>query len=1027
MPAAPRLHRAVAVPLALVVGLFALQTVVHAGGPGFEAAVRNWVPIAVYVTAAGLCAARALAVRPDRAAWLLIAAGIAAYAAGSLVWVLGGPDRPVEDVPPVAHALWLGFYAAGYVGIGLLLRARVRPFEVSFWLDGLLGAITLAAVTAGFLVPAFRIPPGVGTLEVVGALGYSAGDVLLLAMTVWALWLGGPRRGRMWAVLALAFAVMAAGDIGLALEVAAGTYQRGTAVSAAFPAGMALVALAAYQPARSAMLRMGSLLTVAMPIVWAVACLALLAFEDEIALSHVAHVLALLGLCVAVVRAVVTLLELGSVKESRRFERGFQDAAIGMAVVSLDLRPQRVNDRLCRLLGRDASELTGVSFAELTHPDDRALLERLTVDGATPVELRLLRADGTVADTVVTTAIVGDDEPDPYLFAQIEDVTARRRAERQTAAAAELGRRAIRITDVTALMREVVDVVSRTLGTPACYIGRSGRPGWGTMIATTDPAVTGRTVAMSEGSCAAVLLRTGRPVISNDVAADPRLDVHELMRERSLNRVIGVPVPRRADGSYVLVAHRTARDPEFAPEDVHFLEAVATVLATALDRSETDAATRHQALHDPLTGLANRTFLRGQLDQALAGSRRDRASVALLLLDVDRFKLVNDTIGHSAGDTVLCEVADRLRALVRGGDIAARLGGDEFVVACAGVTDERDVAALAERIVAAFADPFHAGGRSWHLAASVGVALGGDGATADELLRDADLAMYRAKDHGGGRYEIFDNAMRARVVQRLGLEAALHAAVERGELTLHYQPIVSLAAGELEGFEALLRWEHPERGLVGPDEFIAIAEDTDLILPIGHWVLRTACEQIAAWNAACPDRPPVRVRVNLSPRQITPALAAAVGTAVRQTGIAASQLGLEITERLLVEEPTASSILDEVRELGVRVALDDFGTGYSSLSYLKSYPVDVLKLDRSLIAELGSSPEATAIVKAAVDMALALELCVVAEGVEEAAQAQELRRLGCTCGQGFLFSRPLPLHAADALLASTTPFAAAHG
>jgi EAL domain-containing protein (putative c-di-GMP-specific phosphodiesterase class I) len=278
--------------------------------------------------------------------------------------------------------------------------------------------------------------------------------------------------------------------------------------------------------------------------------------------------------------------------------------------------------------------------------------------------------------------------------------------------------------------------------------------------------------------------------------------------------------------------------------------------------------------------------------------------------------------------------------------------------------------------------------------------------------------MYRAKDQGGGRYEVFDEDLRKRVVERLSLEAALRQAVDRDELILHYQPIVDLGTGALQSFEALVRWQHPERGLLAPGEFITIAEDTDLIVPIGAWVLRTVCAQLAEWNAAFPDRPPLHVRANLSPRQITPALPAAVGEAIQATGVAPSQLGLEITERLLIEEPAASRILREVRALGVSVALDDFGTGYSSLGLLKDYPVDVLKLDRSLIAGIGARPEATAIVKAAVDMAAALELKVVAEGIEHPGQARVLFELGCTLGQGFAFSRPVPHEDAERLVAA---------
>jgi diguanylate cyclase (GGDEF)-like protein/PAS domain S-box-containing protein len=775
------------------------------------------------------------------------------------------------------------------------------------------------------------------------------------------------------------------------------------------------------RPVRS--LRMDSVVALAVPTGWLGVALVVLAFDRRLNVSGAAHTLLVLAFAVGLVRAFVTLRELGTLHESRRFERGFQDATIGMALVSLDLRFVKVNDAYASLLGRRPDDLVGRPVADVSHPGDAPIADALARSGGI-AEKRLVRADGSVVEVAVTATRMADGHEEPYFFTQIEDVSARRRAERHTAAAADLGRRAIRLQDLGALLRETVTVVHEAIGSYGASIMRSGDGGAVTIVAGLHEDSVGRTFDDPGGWLERSVLRADRSVLGNDVTGDPRIGEHPVLGAFGLSRLLAVPVPQLADRSYAIVVSRATEDAPFAPEDARFLEAVANIVATAFDRADAEAATRHQALHDPLTGLANRTFLRGQLEQALAATRRDRSSVALLLLDVDRFKLVNDTIGHGAGDAVLCEVAERLRALVRGGDIAARLGGDEFVIACSRVGDEREVASLAGRIVDAFEEPFVAGGREWHLAASIGVAHGGAGSSADDLLRDADLAMYRAKDRGGARYEVYDAELRARVVQRLALEAALRQAVEREELVLHYQPLVDLRTGALEGFEALLRWNHPERGLVGPAEFVSIAEDTDLILPIGHWVLRSVCAQIAAWNAERPERPPVHVRLNVSPRQITPALAAAVGTAVRQAGIEATQLGLEITERLLVEEPTASAVLEEVRDLGVSVALDDFGTGYSSLSYLKTYPVDVLKLDRSLIAELGTSPESTAIVKAAVDMATALGLRVVGEGIEEPAQARVLRELGCGIGQGFLFSRPLPLDAASRLLADAAPLAA---
>ena len=318
----------------------------------------------------------------------------------------------------------------------------------------------------------------------------------------------------------------------------------------------------------------------------------------------------------------------------------------------------------------------------------------------------------------------------------------------------------------------------------------------------------------------------------------------------------------------MLVLHRTAQRPEFTLEDVRFVEAVANVLASALDRAHAEADSRRRALHDPLTGLANRAFLDAHLPQSLAVAAREGAEVALLLLDLDRFKVVNDTLGHGAGDELLRVVAERLRASVRSGDVVARFGGDEFVVACDVIDTVTAVAALAERVIGALAQPIVVDGHELFVNASVGIVIA-DAREADaaSLLRDADVAMYRAKESGGGRYEIFDAELRDRVLRRLTVEHELRGAVADGQLELHLQPLIGLAGGELRGFEALVRWRHPERGLVPPAEFIPVAEETSLILPVGRWVLEEACRQLAQLQSLTSER--LGISVNLSPRQLT--------------------------------------------------------------------------------------------------------------------------------------------------------------
>jgi diguanylate cyclase (GGDEF)-like protein/PAS domain S-box-containing protein len=425
---------------------------------------------------------------------------------------------------------------------------------------------------------------------------------------------------------------------------------------------------------------------------------------------------------------------------------------------------------------------------------------------------------------------------------------------------------------------------------------------------------------------------------------------------------------------------------------------------------------RYQAVHDPLTSLPNRALFQDRLVQALA---RPGAQVAVVLLDIDNFKLVNDSLGHSAGDELLMKIAPRLETALRPGDTIARLGGDEFVVLLEQIPDEHSAARVAERIVAAFEAPFQLSAGEHFAKASLGIAIAGaEGSEPASLIRDADAAMYQAKARGRARFEIFDRAMRARTVERLSVENDLRRALARDELHVIYQPIVSLRDSSIASVEALLRWQHPTRGLLLPADFIAVAEESGLIDPIGRFVLDTACAQAARWHALRPDARPLGIAVNLSVRQFTQrALETAIVAALAGSGIEPSSLCLEITESVLLEEP--QGVADTIRRLsrlGVRFVLDDFGTGYSSLAYLSGLPIDGLKVDQSFVRALGTDERSTAITTAIVRMAQALSLEVIAEGIEAAHQLRALRVLRCELGQGYLFHRPLSAEAVSELL-----------
>ena len=422
-----------------------------------------------------------------------------------------------------------------------------------------------------------------------------------------------------------------------------------------------------------------------------------------------------------------------------------------------------------------------------------------------------------------------------------------------------------------------------------------------------------------------------------------------------------------------------------------------------------------QAFHDPLTRLANRSLFRERVEHAL--ERRQSGDAAVLFIDLDNFKTINDSLGHAAGDHVLVETAHRLRSALRAEDTAARLGGDEFAV----LLEDADVTAsarIAERIRSAIGVPFWVMGQEVYISASIGIATREPGDSANELLRNADVAMYTAKTKGKARFEIFEAQMHDAVVARLGLEAELRRAIERSEFVIHYQPIVKLETGEVIGAEALVRWQHPTRGLVPPLEFIPLAEETGLIVPLGGWILRQACHQLAEWQRLRHGGEPFVMNVNLSSRQLVrDAIADEVAAAVDESGIRASWLVLEVTETVLMADPlVAAAALGRIRDLGVRVALDDFGSGYSSLSHLRRFPIDIVKIDKSFVDDVASGGVESAIARSIIDLGRAMRIDTVAEGIELDEQAEILRSLGCEFGQGFYFAKPLEPAAWEELL-----------
>jgi diguanylate cyclase (GGDEF)-like protein/PAS domain S-box-containing protein len=993
-------------------------TVAYYAAPSAHTAV--WITIGV--SSAGAVVVGLLVHRPSRRApWVLVGASLLVFCAGDTTYnVLTGVLGQENPFPSIADLFYLAMYpllAAGLVGF---IRAQTGGRDRGSLLDAAMLTVGLALLVWIFLIEPYVRDTGLTFLEKATSVAYPLGDVLTIA-TLARLLTASRRRWAAVILLAVGTTGLLVADVLYGLIQLNGSWEIGGPVDLGWVLVYTAWGAAALHPS---MVRMTERSVVATHevgnrrlVLLGGACLiapVMLLIESLLGTVRDASMIAIL--CGTMI--LLVLFRLAGMMRTHRHavgrERSLREAGAALVwAAEVGTVTTAVRQAVAGLLPRDTRHVVLVqpgladgsahdrTAADLVRRDDllpaaRVGLQDFTMALRCPLALRASVAGGPAASVLY----VGADEPTLYLLKDSLEVLA-------SQAALALDR--IALTDE--VNRRNSEAYFRTLVHNTSDV-----------IVILDDSDRIRYASPSAAAVFGTETLAGVPIADLvDPVERPRMaELAFQLRDTSTPHIRMDFRARHSDGRDLLV--------EIDGRDLRADHTVGGLVLTVRDVTAPRTLERelaHQAFHDSLTGLANRVLFADRVSHAVSRIQRSHALVGVLFIDLDDFKVINDTLGHGTGDQLLAAVADRIVASLRADDTAARLGGDEFAVLIDDAPTIEMLEQAADRIVAALAAPFTIDGEIVSGAASIGIAATANPVAADDLLRQADLALYAAKGAGKGQWRRYQSDLHEAVVRRLELRTALDQAVHEGQFTLEYQPIVDLTTDETVALEALIRWQHPVRGTIGPAEFIDVAEESGLIVAMGRWVLREALAATGRWMARLPHDRLRYVSVNVSARQVRcPGFVDEVRRALEATDVDPGMLMLEITESLVLrDDDGVQTTLAGLRQLGVRIAIDDFGTGYSSLSYLRHMPVDALKIDKSFIDDMVHSKQQRALVGAIVQLAETLDLRVVAEGVEEDTHRALLTEMGCAYGQGYLFARPLIESEAFKVLA-TTPVAA---